>query len=68
MCLAQGPQHCDAGLESSALPLSHCAPYMHQVGLESSIPQYEVKHSTNRLILSGIDAMTVKIIKLPAIP
>ena len=35
MCLAQGPQHSDAvrlnppplGLESSTLPLSHCAPY-----------------------------------------
>ena len=28
MCLAQGPQRSDAGLESSTLPLSHCAPYV----------------------------------------
>ena len=38
MCLAQGPQHSDAGealtrgLESSTLPLSHCAPVFKLMG------------------------------------
>ena len=43
MCLAQGPQRSDAGeartlfLESSTLPLSHCAPFI-TLGKRSNNP------------------------------
>ena len=41
---------------------------MPQTRLEPTTPQYEVKNSTDELILSVIDSMGVKMIKLPAIP
>ena len=43
MCLAQGPQHRDAG-ESSSVPLSQCAPSV-IIAKENPINAHELKNS-----------------------